>query len=310
MKGAHENTLALLTGFVMSGAWLFAQAQNAVTPAISGVVDAGTPIVLIQDGFEAVEGPLALPDGGILFTNNRVGRILQVSPEGAVSTWYEGAGGANALTRTPGNEIVGTLTEQLAVGVVKPGEAPRVLVGEYAGTRLNRPNDLVADRRGNLYFTDTVPLTATAPPAIPSAVYELTARGELVRIDATIARPNGIDLSPDERTLYVANTTGEAVLAFELDRHGKAGKRRDFAKLALPPAQNGTLAGSGSDGLTVDEKGRVYVATTLGVQVFSPKGAPLGIIALPKQPQNLTFSERTAARSSSSDEAPCIASIR
>ena len=95
---------------------------------------------------------------------------MQIAPDGAASAWYEGAGGANALTRTPKGEIAATLTESLAVGVVRPGEAPRVLVGEYEGTRFNRPNDLVADRRGDIYFTDTVPLTATAPPAMPSAV--------------------------------------------------------------------------------------------------------------------------------------------
>ncbi len=110
----------------------------------------------------------------------------------------------------------------------------------------NRPNDLVADSRGNICFTDTVPLTATAPPAMPSAVYVLTPPESLVRIDDTIARPNGIDLSPDERTLCVANTTGESVLAFDLDRSGLPGKRRDFAKLAIPAAQKWSHQGSGS----------------------------------------------------------------
>lgn len=264
-------------------------ARGLVTPAIAGVVDAGTPIELVKDGFEAVEGPLPLPDGGLIFTNNRAARIVQIAPDGAVSSWYEGAGGANALTRTPKGEVVATLTENRAIGVVQPGQAPRVLVGEYEGTRFNRPNDLVASRRGDIYFTDTVPLTATAPPDIPSAVYGLSVSGKLVRIAADIARPNGVALSPDERTLYVANTSGEWVYAFELDRKGQAGKRRDFAKLALPPTQTGTMGGAGADGLAIDEKGRLYVATTVGVQVFSSKGAPLGTITLPKQPQNLAF---------------------
>lgn len=264
-------------------------ARGLVTPAIAGVVDAGTPIELVKDGFEAVEGPLPLPDGGLIFTNNRAARIVRIASDGAVSSWYEGAGGANALTRTPKGEVVATLTENRAIGVVQPGQAPRVLVGEYEGTRFNRPNDLVASRRGDVYFTDTVPLTATAPPDIPSAVYGLSANGKLVRIAADIARPNGVALSPDERTLYVANTSGEWVYAFELDRKGQAGKRRDFAKLTLPPMQTGTMGGAGADGLAIDEKGRLYVATTVGVQVFSSKGAPLGTITLPKQPQNLAF---------------------
>jgi gluconolactonase len=277
---------------LLSNAGSSVHAQEAVTPAIPGVVAAGTPIQLVKDGFETVEGPLAQSDDGLLFTNNRVGRILQVAPDGSVSVWYEGAGGANALTRTPKGDIVGTLTESLAIGVVKPGEVPRVLARDYQGTPFNRPNDLVAGKRGDIYFTDTVPLTATAPPAMPSAVYRLTAKGELVRIADDIARPNGVALSPDERTLYVANTSGEWILAFALDRKGQAKQRRDFAKLTLPPpSQNaGAIGGAGADGLAVDEKGRLYVATTMGVQVFSPTGVQLGIITLPKQPQNLAFS--------------------
>ena len=169
-----------------------AHAQEAVTPAIAGVVNAGTPVVLVKDGFEAVEGPLPLPDGGLIFTNNRVGRIVQIAPDGAVSAWFEGTGGANALTRTPKGDVVATLADRRAIGVVKPGEEPHVLVGEYEGKPFNRPNDLVASRHGDLYFTDTVPLTATAPPVIPSALYELTAKGKLVRIAADIARPTAL----------------------------------------------------------------------------------------------------------------------
>ncbi|MET0497470.1 MAG: SMP-30/gluconolactonase/LRE family protein [Steroidobacteraceae bacterium] len=278
---------------VLGGAWLPVYAQEAVTPAIPGVVDAGTSIQLVKDGFEAVEGPLPQPDGGVLFTNNRAARIVQVAPDGSVSTWLEGSGGANALARTAKGDIVATLQESLAIGVMKPGEPPRILVHDYQGIPFNRPNDLVAGKHGDIYFTDTVPLTATAPPAMPSALYRWTAKQELVRIAADIPRPNGVALSPDERTLYVANTSGEWVFAFELDRKGGAGERRDFAKLALPPEvpnQVRAIGGTGADGLAIDEKGRLYVATTVGVQVFSSAGAPLGIIVLPKPPQNLAFS--------------------
>jgi gluconolactonase len=279
---------------LLSCAWLQAGAQE-VTPAIPNVVNAGTPIVLVKDGFEAVEGPLPQPDGGVLFSNNRAGRVLRVAPDGSVSVWFEGPGGANALTRTTQGEIVATMVDAQNLSVLQPGEAPRVLVGNYNGISFNRPNDLVADRRGNIYFTDTVSLTATAPAAMPSAVYQL-ADGKVVRITSEIARPNGVALSPDERTLYVANTAGEWISAFELSRKGVAKERRDFAKLQVPPppagaaATSGTAQGSGADGMAVDEKGRLYVATTLGVQVFSAKGKPLGIIAMPKQPQNLAFS--------------------
>jgi gluconolactonase len=271
-------------------AWLSAGAEEATTPAIAGVVDSGTAIQLVKDGIEAVEGPIPEADGGLLFTNNRLGRILRAAPDGSVSVWYEGKGTPNALTRTRQGEIAATLHETLAIGVLKPGEAPRVLVGAYDGKPFNRPNDLVADRRGNIYFTDTVSITATTPGLIPSAVYQLREDGTLTRITTEIARPNGVALSPDERTLFVANTAGDWIQAFELSRKGVVGKRRDFAKLAMPVPQNGVAPGSGADGIAVDAKGRLFVATTLGVQVFSAKGAALGIIAMPRIAQNLAFS--------------------
>jgi gluconolactonase len=261
---------------------------EGATPAISGVVDAGTPIRLVKEGYEAVEGPIPQPDGGLLFTNNRANHIEHIAPNGSASVWYEGAGGANALTRTLKGEIVATLTENRAIGVVSPGKEPRVLVGDYEGTRFNRPNDLVASRRGDIYFTDTISITATGPAPMPSALYQLTAKGKLIRIANDVARPNGVALSPDERTLYLANTSGEWVYAYGVDDQGQVKQRRDFAQLVMPTSAK-PGAGAGADGLAVDEKGRLYVATTVGVQVFSPEGTSLGILKLPKQPQNLAF---------------------
>jgi gluconolactonase len=88
----------------------------------------------------------------------------------------------------------------------------------------------------------------------------------------------------------VANTSGEFLLAFDVQANGNLTNQRDFARLALPPpATAGQAATSGADGIAVDEKGRLYVATTLGVQVLSPQGTPLGVIAMPRQPQNLAF---------------------
>jgi gluconolactonase len=264
--------------------------QELTTPAIPGVVNAGTPVQLVKEGFASTEGPLPQIDGGLLFTDNQAGRIVRIAPDGALSIWYEGPGGPNALTRKPAGDIVATLIGTPAIAVMMTGVLPRVLVSDFEGKPFNRPNDLIVNERGDIYFTDPAGPTATHP-AMPSAVYQLTAEGKLLRIANDIALPNGVALSPDERTLYVANTAGEWIVAFDLSRKGVVKEeQQEFAKLALPAPQNGAAAGSGADGIAVDEEGRLYVATTLGVQVFSPKGKPLGIIALPKQPQNLAFS--------------------
>jgi gluconolactonase len=288
----HPVLLALLCC-----SWLSASAAEApgaatavaTTPAIAGIVNAGTPILLVKEGFEAVEGPLRDTDGSLLFTNNQAGRVLRATEDGTISTWLEAPYGANALARTPQGEIVATVLKAPAIAVLQPGGEPRVLADKYAGKPFNRPNDLVVDKRGNIYFTDPISPGTTAADILPSSVYQLAADGKLMLVTSNIPRPNGLALSPDERTLYVANTSGEWILAYTLDGKGSVTTRRDFAKLATPPAQGGAPPASGADGLAVDEKGRLLVATALGVQVFTDKGEALGIIALPKQPQNLAF---------------------
>ncbi len=104
-------------------------------------------------------------------------------------------------------------------------------------------------------------------------------------MDNGVGLPNGIQLSPDEKILYVADTTGEYVLAYDVAASGIVGERRNFARLT----HGADVTSAGADGLAIDAEGRVYVATSLGVQIFSAKGVALGVITLPKRPQNLAF---------------------
>ncbi len=122
------------------------------TPAIAGVVAAGTVIDVLKEGLEAVEGPTPLADGGVLFTNNAAKQILRVAPDGAISVWLENSGGANALSRLPNGDYVATQITDLAIAVVKPGTPVKALVSEFEGKKFNRPNDLVASRKGGHLF--------------------------------------------------------------------------------------------------------------------------------------------------------------
>jgi len=266
-------------------------AMGESTPSIPGVVAADTPVELLRDGYESVEGPLPRADDSVLFTNARAHRIERLAADGTPSVWWEGEGGANALTVMPDGDIATTLTERRAIGIVRQGEPATVLVEAYDGTPFNRPNDLVASRRGDIYFSDTAAAAGGATATLPAALYLWSAKGELVRLDTDVGRPNGVALSPDERTLYAADTGGVWVRAYTLGKDGRPTGRRDFARLALPapPADGPAPTGAGADGLLVDARGRLFVATSVGVQVFSPGGEPLGTIALPKIPQNLAF---------------------
>lgn len=274
-----------------------AHAQLA-TAAIAGVVAAGTPIELIKEGFNGTEGPVALPDGNFAFTETPANRITRISPDGAISTLLENTNGSNGLAINAEGDIYAVQVADPKVGIVYPPHRARTLAARFEGAPFGRPNDIVLDRKGGVYFTDSgvnppaAGAANTAPqptekPAKP-AVYHISHEGALTRLAADIERPNGIQLSPDEKTLYVANTFGEYVLAYDILGDGKVGPRRNFAKLE-GFKKTDTGGTSGADGLAVDADGRVYVASTAGIQIFSGKGEALGIIALPKAPQNIAF---------------------
>lgn len=280
---------------IIGGSLMFSavHAQDATTPAISGVVAAGTKIELIKEGFKGTEGPIALPDGSFAFTETQANRITRIAPDGSTSTFLENSNGSNGLGFNARGELITAQVAQTRVGVVYPQGREKTLADNFEGEPFGRPNDLVVDKRGGVYFTDSgvnqapnqpAPVKASAKPA----VYYITPAGALQRIAYDIERPNGIQLSPDEKVLYVANTLGEHVLAYDIAADGSVSGKRHFAKLA-GWSKTDTGYSSGADGLAVDEKGRLYAASNAGIEVFSAGGEALGAIPLPKKPQNLAF---------------------
>lgn len=262
--------------------------KKFVTPAIPGVVAADTRVQVVREGFEGTEGPIAAADGALLFTENRADRIVRIAANGATSTYLEKTGGANALALNAKGELFAVQTAPSGIAVLQP--TAKVLAANYQGKPLNRPNDFALARSGDIYFSDPGANAAPGAQAAPSTpgFYWLDRRNKLHLVASDIRRPNGVALSADEKTVYVANTVGESLIAFTVNADGSLTGRRDFAKLA-GFKQEGTNASSGADGIAVDEAGRVYVATNAGIEIFSPEGQALGVIALPKKPQNLAF---------------------
>ncbi|MBV9015887.1 MAG: SMP-30/gluconolactonase/LRE family protein, partial [Alphaproteobacteria bacterium] len=146
----------------------------------------------------------------------------------------------------------------------------------------NRPNDVVCKSDGSIYFTDPglrVPLAQREQET--SAVYRAKPDGLVSKI-ADFEYPNGLVLSPDERTLYVANTRFAMYIhAIELDGAGNMARRRIFAESDEPEGV--------PDGMKVDVEGRVYCTGPGGTWVFAPNGDKLGIIKTPEVPANLCF---------------------
>ncbi|MDO9597372.1 MAG: SMP-30/gluconolactonase/LRE family protein [Azoarcus sp.] len=272
-----------------------AQQQDLLTPSIPGVVAAGTRIEFIKEGFKGTEGPIGLSDGSLLFTETQDKRITRIAADGSTSTYLENSNGSNGLGFAPNGDLITVQVADTRVGVIHPPERVRTLAESFEGKRFGRPNDLVVDKQGAVYFTDSGASAAQLeqskidPASVAKpAVYRISPTGVLTRIAADVERPNGIQLSPDEKVLYVANTWGEHVLAYDIKPDGSLGPKRNFAKLD-GFRKTDTGYSSGADGLAVDAQGRLFVASTAGIQVFSPKGEALGTIVLPKAPQNIAF---------------------
>jgi gluconolactonase len=269
--------------------------QEAPPPAsftatsIPGVVAAGTKIELVKDGLQRTEGPVAMPDGSMLVSGPN--SIFKVDASDNVSTFIENSNQTNGM----GWDLQGRLISvqrgrgNERVGVLYPPDKVTTLADNYQGKPFDALNDMALDKRGGVYFTDT------------QGIYYLPPGGRVTRIIDEVPRPNGVVLSPDERTLYVHNKDGVYMLAFDVAADGTISNRRNFARyksVRIPGHKDPSWdEDNGADGMAVDSEGRVYAATNSGVEVFSPRGELLGIIPVQwgaesnriRHPQNLAF---------------------
>ncbi len=288
LKTSHAKLFSILGALVFAAS---AQAEDPVTPAIPGVAAGGVIIELIKEGFKGTEGPIGYTDGSLLFTETNDNRIVRIAPDNTVSTFLENSNGANGLALNANGEIIAVQTLKSQVGIIYPADKQKIFAENFEGTAFQRPNDLVLAKSGGIYFTDsgTRPTKENPnPPASHPGVFYISPTGELKRLANDIDRPNGIQLSKDEKVLYVANTLGEHVLAYDIGADGSISNRRNFAKLDGWKNEENVWS-SGADGLAIDDEDRLYVASNSGIEVFSAKGDALGVILLPKKPQNIAF---------------------
>lgn len=258
-------------------------------PAIPGVVAAGTKIELVASGLGRTEGPLGAPDGSMLVSSSN--SILKVDSADKVSTFVEKSNQTNGMGWDQQGRLVSVqrLKGSEKVGVLYPADKVATLADNYDGKPFDSLNDMALDKRGGVYFTDT------------QGIYYLPPGGRVSRIIDEVPRPNGVILSPDEKTLYVHNKDGVYMLAFDVAPNGTISNRRNFARyksVRTPGHKDPSWdEDNGADGMAVDSEGRVYAATNSGVEVFSPRGELLGVLPVQwtaengniRKPQNLAF---------------------
>ena len=282
-KYARPAILALGTAAAFV---LLAEAAHAQSPSgIAGVVAPGVAPELVQEGFVFTEGPVGTPDGGLYFSDIRPNRIYHLDPSGKISLVREQTNGANGLALTREGDLLAAEGEGKRISRrSRDGGVVTTVTEGIAGKPFLSPNDVLMDANGGIYITDPGPRPVV--PGRTAYVYYLPAGAkEPIVIDDQIARPNGLTLTRDGRTLIVDDTLGPSVYAYDVQPDGSVKNKRTFAQLRdIPEGKE-----SGADGMALDREDRVYVTTVAGVQVFDAAGKYLGTIKVPRQPANAGF---------------------
>ncbi|MCA9234383.1 MAG: SMP-30/gluconolactonase/LRE family protein [Planctomycetales bacterium] len=287
LAGSHRVASILQStglGCVAVALLLLGSRASAADDALAALGPAG-PIEKVAGDFAFVEGPADDGQGNLYFTDIPNQRIHRLAADGQLTVFAENSRHTNGLMFTPAGKLLACEMDGALVEWDVAGPTRRVLVDKYDGTRFNACNDLVLDSAGGIYFTDPHYNAPRPLPQTVQGVYYLAPDGTVTRVVDDLPAPNGILLSKDEQTLFVAPTESMGVLAYPIEAPGKLGDGRDFCQLHA----RGNRDIVGCDGCTMDEHGNLYVTTELGVQVVSPQGEWLGVIETPEQPANCTF---------------------
>ena len=238
------------------------------------------PWQAVADNLGFTEGPVWHPDGYLLFSDIPNSRIHRWR-DGRLEVYREPSGQSNGLTFDGSMRLIACEHETRRVSI-EIDRAVQSLADRHEGHRLNSPNDVVVRSDGRVFFTDPpYGITEEQRELSFNGVFTIAPSGELTLLSTDFDRPNGLAFSPDERTLYVADTARNHVRAFDVAPDGTLANGRVLADVR----EEGR-----PDGMKVDREGRLYVCATT-VQVFAQDGRPLGVIDCPRMPANCAWGE-------------------
>jgi gluconolactonase len=236
------------------------------------------------------EGGALAEDGAILFSD--IGdRIMRFDPKTkAVTAFRDPSGRANGLIFDPKGRLIAAEGANTGggrrVSITERDGTVRTLADRYNGKRFNSPNDVAADRQGRVYVSDPRYVGNEPRELDFEGVFRIDPDGTVTRLETTARKPNGLAISPDGATLYVADngSARRALLAADLDENGN---------ISRPRVLHSFGDGRGIDGMTVTTDGRIVATAGSGpkggVTVFTPDGKPSAFIPVPESPTNVEF---------------------
>lgn len=288
--------LVVFAGLPARTAWS-SQAPAGQT-AIPGVVAAGTRLEVVEEGFANLDGVVRGPDGALYFSDTGEGQTYEIRPDGTTEIFSDQNNGATGLgfdskgrlivLEGIGGRVVAiddrknstVLTNKPTSSAASEGRDGR----SQGGSDQYFLNDLIVDQGGGIYFTDPTPKSQGGDTRLSRVLY-VKPGAQPVLVTNAVKRPTGITLSLDERTLFIADSDENAIMAMDVRQDGTAANLHRWTQLEnIGPGRTAT-----PEGMAIDADGRVYVATVLGVQVYGPTGGYLGTIAIPRTPSNVAF---------------------
>jgi gluconolactonase len=263
----------------LAGAILSATAQTAND--MPTVVEPGAKLKELAGDFSFTEGPSCDAQGNVFFTDQPNNRIMEWNVDGKLSTFKQPAGRANGMYFDSKGNLIACADENTALWSIAPNGSVTVLVHDFDGKKLNGPNDVWVRPDGGMYLTD--PFYARPwwdykerPQEIEAVYYLSPDRKTFKRVITDYEQPNGIIGTPDGKTLFVADIRGHKTFGYDIQPDGSLTNKR-------------LAATAGSDGMTIDTEGNLYLTGPGGVHVFDKDVKSLGIIPVPQTPANVCF---------------------
>lgn len=272
-----------------------------------GVLSKGAQVEDLGGEFGWSEGPVWIEDGYLLFTDVPGNSIWKFTEADGLELWmlpsgsktkaeYTSSPGANGLYPYGAGKILVPDHGNRALYVMDvETQAKTLLADSYDGKRFNSPNDVVVHSSGMIYFTDP-PYGLTGQDDNPSkeldfnGVFALSPDGDVTVIDRSLTRPNGIALSPDGKTLYVANSDPDdsKFMTYPVTVDGHVGTGALFLDVS---AERDSEGFGNPDGMAVATDGTIFATGPGGVWVISPEGEKLGLIRTGKPVANVAFGD-------------------
>jgi sugar lactone lactonase YvrE len=238
-----------------------------------------SPAELIGEGFLFTEGPVWNREEGYLLFSDISGDTIYrwVLPD-TLEVLRRPSHNANGLAYDKHGRLLAAEHGARRVSCLKPDGSLETLVDNYQGRKFHSPNDIAVRSDNTIYFTDPPYGLGRRPPELPfMGLYRIDPDGEIHLEGEYYQCPNGLAFSPDEKTLYLALTEADEVVAMDVADDGSTSHVRSFAPVPYP------------DGIAVDLAGNIYVSGGDGVAVLTPDGALLGTITMPRVPANCAF---------------------